>query len=855
MTKILHNRIRWLLAMAAVLLTSGGMSAATETVTRLYDSTLLTKTVRTDDGVQYTHLSWLGLDATRMPGAPEMPVEYIRFIVPVYTNNFRVTVTAGGLSRQTLAAPVFPSQEPVLASYEGPVEFTVPDPQYYSATQPIRAEYVEDGFVDGCNHIVTVAVYPASYDDASLSVTTASTVNVTLEYDSCTAAELESTPIFPPRASKYLDLKSMVVNGERTANRQYAPREKASPDAPEYYYIITPKNLEEAFQDLAIWKRQKGYNVIVKCIEDICADSRYEIGATYYWDNKTPQEVLDSAMSLRCYLKDEFQEHGHFFCLLAGDWRTSMPIRRVYQSRTSSNYNKIPSGANYIPTDTYFTDLTSLWKLDNDLNSSIYSAPYYNLTFTPTITLSRLLCYDKRQVTNYINKLIIYEGNPGLGNNAYLGRTLVSECCSYYWDKDKQRFVHSSGCHYGYSDTVRNQLRNMDEIKLVQDDAHFKDPNYGPPIGNSPRAVDFVKEMNEYGFIDFHTHGSPKTIQLAWGKYFVTNGDSISKFFRILKSDLFADNCVDIPGNSMLALKNRTKPNVVFSTGCENAPFDALTVQDYTLSTQDSTVYYSCTGMNIASCFTVGTQNGGVGFIGCSRAGNHSDNHLMLASIIKKLYLYPRLGMALSYAKSYYPNTYTKMITHLIGEPEFEMWLGKPHVMDINLIPNASGVEIQGNIPYVTTYVVTDVNSSSSKIYLTGNNINNPYPGEYCLSLWRTGFLPVITLFAQKGNLSEFKHYIVREAHLGDASTDNSEICTYSIVQNGNLNVRALDNISVYTGFSIENGGVAEFNCEQAVNLNGGVVRKGGKLIIHAKDVKMGAGFKVEAGGILQIIN
>ena len=137
MTKIIHDRIRWLLAALAVLLMSGGISAATETAPRLYDSTLLTKTVRTDDGEQYTHLSWLGLDATSMPGAPEMPVEYIRFIVPVYTNNFRVTVTTGGLSRQTLDAPVFPSQEPVPTSYEGPVEFTVPDPQYYSATQPM----------------------------------------------------------------------------------------------------------------------------------------------------------------------------------------------------------------------------------------------------------------------------------------------------------------------------------------------------------------------------------------------------------------------------------------------------------------------------------------------------------------------------------------------------------------------------------------------------------------------------------------------------------------------------------------------------------------------------------------------
>ena len=415
MTKILHDRIRWLLAMAAILLTSGGISAATETATRLYDSTLLTKTVRTVDGVQYTHLGWLGLDATRMPGAPEMPVEYIRFIVPVYTNNFRVTVTAGGLSRQTLAAPVFPSQEPVLASYEGPVEFTVPDPQYYSATQPIRAEYVEDGFVDGCNHIVTVAVYPASYDDASLSVTTASTVNVTLEYDSCTAAELGSTPIFPPRASKYLDLKSMVVNGERTANRLYAPREKASPDAPEYYYIITPRNLEEAFQDLAIWKRQKGYNVIVKCIEDVYADPRYRIGAMYSLKDETPQQVVDSAMSLRCYLRDQYQLNGHFFCLLAGDWRTPMPIRKVAWEDVFgySSFRDAPNphnrGSFVIPSDLYYTDLTSEWNLSLRENLTIYTGYWMDIPSMQKseISVGRLLCASQNEISNYVNKLIL----------------------------------------------------------------------------------------------------------------------------------------------------------------------------------------------------------------------------------------------------------------------------------------------------------------------------------------------------------------------------------------------------------------------------------------------------------------
>ena len=857
MTKVIHNRIRWLLGMAAVVLTSGGMSAATETATRLYDSTLLTKTVRTDDGVQYTHLSWLGLDATRTPGAPEMPVEYIRFIVPVYTDNFRVTVTAGGLSRQTLAAPVFPSQEPVLASYEGQVEFTVPNPQYYSSTQPIRAEYVEDGFVDGCNHIVTVAVYPASYDDATLSVTTASTVNVTLEYDSCTAAELGSTPIFPPRASKYLDLKSMVVNGERTANRLYAPREKASPDAPEYYYIITPRNLEEAFQDLAIWKRQKGYNVIVKCIEDVYADPRYRIGAMYSLKNETPQQVVDSVMSLRCYLKDQYQLNGHFFCLLAGDWRTPMPIRKVfdedeYNTHQKTEYQTMINGSLFKPTDTYFADVTTKWNLTDTVNNSIYTSYLSDLRFDPEITLSRLLCYRKDQIRNYTDKLIIYEGNPGLGDNAYLGKALLFECCNYNWYNST---LYHSACHYNLSNGVKNELHYMDEIRLIQDDAHNKDLKDGYPIGSFPSGTESVKEMSKYGFTSLHTHGSPQTVMLSWAKYFITMGDSIASLWDKMGSHFFAVNYADESGNSILKLTNTNKPAMLFSTGCLNATFDAYTMIDLSKTAADQTVYYSYTNDNIACGYTVDSKCGGIGFIGTSRSGWHTENYRIFKDIIHFLGEKPHLGEAVSYAKSQYRDQMTKAIMHLVGEPEFEMWLSKPKILDITLASDADGVTVQGILPDSTYYTLSNGIRTTGRFQTAESRFTNPYSGEYCFSLWKTGYLPIITLFAHTGSLAESKRYIVRNAFLGSVESDNNSEESFSVVQNGNLYVRALDNITTSSGFSIDDGGIVDFDCEQIVNLTGGVIRKGGKLIIHAKAVKMDSGFKVEPGGILQIKN
>ena len=853
MTKIIHDRIRWLLAALAVLLTSGGISAATETATRLYDSTLLTKTVRTVDGVQYTHLSWLGLDATRMPGAPEMPVEYIRFIVPVYTNNFRVTVTAGGLSRQTLAAPVFPSQEPVPTSYEGPVEFTAPNPQYYSATQPIRAEYVEDGFVDGCNHIVTVAVYPASYDDASRSVTTASTVNVTLEYDSCTAAELESTPIFPPRASKYLDLKSMVVNGERTMNRLYAPREKASPDAPEYYYIITPRNLEEAFQDLAIWKRQKGYNVIVKCIEDICADPRYEVGATYYWDGKTPQEVLDSAMSLRCYLKDEFEQNGHFFCLLAGDWRTSMPIRKATTDESCTD-----NGNSSIPTDIYFSNFADEMPLIRRKKMTIYSIDLNKTSFTPSIAVGRLLCATPDEVENNFYKLRMYEANPGYGDNEYLSKGVFFEGCGIDWDKGNTVHAH---CIQGNSKRLRPEFQFLDSITLYQDYFHITKGNKSlDPFAYcsedtlfGPTALEVMRSIEISGFSSWHAHGTPYGIACGIYGNVIYSHDS-----RIGMKPYEAPYYNNYPKSGLNNVNNYGKPGFVYSMSCDNAPFDVLTWSEGVSSE------FRFDDTNLGRAWTVDGRNGGPAAIMNTRKGYfYHDSSGLSEEIeynwIRSIKSVHKIGESFRKAVEDYQYGDKRVLAsvNLIGDPEFKMWLGKPSEFSFNLVPSETGISVSGEVPDSVSLITYNGNNSRTVRgkAQSGTIIGGFNDGEFCLSLWKSNCLPVITLYGQSGTLKIPQKYIVRNALIGRSSSMIPTTQIYTVTNGGKLKVEAIDNISTFAGFIIESGGEVILKCDRDVDLNGVIVKKGGKLTVIARNVTMGKDFKVEPGGEFKISN
>lgn len=182
------------------------------------------------------------------------------------------------------------------------------------------------------------------------------------------------------------------------------------------YYIISERSLLPALEDLATWKTQKGYRVVKKAIEDVYEDSRYKVGI---------DDIVDEAASLRKYLQDEYDSHGTFFCLLVGDHRTRIPIRKIFDSRYEKPYYD-PCGDDYIPTDNYFSDLSKdQWKVSKDFNG-MFVCDYMNQDkFEPYIYLGRLLCHTEEEIHNYTRKLILYETNPGRGQTDYLENSMI----------------------------------------------------------------------------------------------------------------------------------------------------------------------------------------------------------------------------------------------------------------------------------------------------------------------------------------------------------------------------------------------------------------------------------------------
>lgn len=146
------------------------------------------------------------------------------------------------------------------------------------------------------------------------------------------------------------------------------------------YLIITSSSLASSFQDMANWKRRKGY-----WTEIVTTDSIY--------NNYTG---IDNQERIKNYLYSNLNR-GIKFVLLGGD-DSVVPCRYC-----SSNYHLTPA-------DIYYSCFNDFTNGDWDKNNNhVYGEVEDNINFNQSFILSRLPIRTVEDVTNYTAKLIQYE--------------------------------------------------------------------------------------------------------------------------------------------------------------------------------------------------------------------------------------------------------------------------------------------------------------------------------------------------------------------------------------------------------------------------------------------------------------
>lgn len=782
-----------------------------------------------EDGVTYTVLKWNGMSDSGVCGEPALPSKTINFLVPSFSKGFRVSV-----DNMTIVDSVILENEIKTISahsMSGAVSF-VEEP--VSESKFSVAKVAGHMFINPCTHIVSVTVSPFLYDDATRKLTIVDGIDIRLEYETCSKEEAGLDPDAPMTGHETLDLRGIVVNpefqqGDKSMAAALFPSTSVSYKG--YYYIVTLNQFREAFENLKVWKAQKGYSVTLVTVEDILDKPDYKVGSS--------SNLVDEAASVRRYLMDEYKcimtgekPYAPMQVLLAGDIREGFPIRKV---RTSSSTNTVsnPNGDGFVPTDNYFGDLTTSWSLDWCPNQGFYTSYMYGVTQTLNVPVGRLLCRTVDDINNYIEKLLIYESMPGRGDNEYLGKMY-----SYF--------------HYdGFDDRAKTE-ESFSWFPSYTEELEYSHDHFPLPYG-----LDIVPKLKNYGFQSWSTHGQPSSFRISNGKdeYF-TSFISAKKSYTPAENKFTDDvdpkfSHPQCRGN-LDEMDNAGKPGVIYTIACDIVSFD----QYFDGKFQYNIPY------NMGASYTCGKDYGGVAFLGNTRSGWYGISTDLLSCFAKTMQTHA-VGRAEMQSKLDYLTIHAGLAQvyfehSLIGEPEFTIWRDVPLKSDVIFRSGSGTVGLMGtsllnsdvtvyNGVKVTQYLHSSATSASINL---GSVCTNPQGGsDGMISVWSDQKLPVQKLIVFDTNLSNKKSYILQDVELG-AKYFNGK---YTVGSSGSLHLRCLNSLKSDKGLLVKNGGVVTVESDCETTLGNDIIESGGRMVIVSGKTCLNAGMTVEKGGYLEI--
>lgn len=480
-------------------------------------------TIGTDTlgGVTYATVHYEGLYNGGVPGTPSLPVDYIRFSVPYNATNFTVTAQPKNTYSLGLNYPVYPCQEPRMMSDTTPVVITLPDSAaYYSGSDypTQRAWVVDEGFLAGENHIVTVAVMPFAYRYSASgpyrhTLKQSDSIRLVLSYD--LGDSLSTFPIVRDNATlreeAYELVQTFVVNPNAVTDNAPSVSVCSDIQGDFDYLVVTTPALKHSIRRLAALNRQKGHKVKIVTIDEVMNDSIASCG-----DISNSQILYtDSAGVLRQYLRNNYINNGLKNVLLVGN----IPYRIIY-----TKYGRD------LLTDWYYCDLNSEFtdfKHDKE----------------PELYVGRIIAKTDKQIENYTNKLLMYEFNPGNGDYSYLRWAFYSN------GRDFRKYLNR---------TI-NILDPIFPNRIVINDTVGNNSRY-------PRGHHFIDSIRNcrVSFMSIFNHGD-----ITRTKTYGPDSLKLEYFIKTVSTES--------SGNGLNRLLNKYYPIIFYSPSCETIPFDNTT--------------------------------------------------------------------------------------------------------------------------------------------------------------------------------------------------------------------------------------------------------------------------------------
>jgi hypothetical protein len=771
--------IRFVVVFIMMLFTPIFAGAETITYTATYDYNRLTIGTCTLGGQTYTTLHYADLSYDGEPGLPLLPIDIIHFSVPYNASNFTVFAHASDYYQQAISYPVYPSQFPktLLDTTES---ITPPDSVIYVTglypSSSSMAWVIDDDYLAGENHIVTVAVMPIGirYRNSGYQLKLNNTINLSLYYTICNTPS--EYPLICRDAEKRSEghklTKSIVVNPSAVIANAPSSNMNGNllagnniPTLPGYlvdsldrlntdvrlfdYLIITTDSLSPSLKRLSALKKQKGYKVGIVTVDEIVHNPLIDVNRLV--TDELIEDTVDYPTIIRLVLTYAYVYGKAKYVLLVG---RDVPF---YINSSSAS------------TDTYYCDLSRNW----------YSNGKYSY---PELFPGRIIAKTQEQINNYTDKLFRYELNPGKGEFSYLRRAIYTNGYEQYVMNDSFAEIVKF-----YSDSIYPVSTMMIEDRQT----------------GSPSGKDVIDEINrtQYGFINFNNHGMPTGI-VMYGK-----GGPSPHLFKWLwavdsvRGPASVTNHVNdetITGNGLNNMTNKYYPNICFSTCCSVNPFEVPNG-------------YDPSWMNFGESFTTGKDYGGPAFM-----GNTSSNGFEMAILGQCFTNYLRkgnfyIGVAYGLSKVRSVSSYYSAIHNLLGDPEFEVWTDIPQLysnIGITRTNNAvliSGIDADADSTIVAYYandgrIGTDT-VSSSNITINGISPNST------IMLYKHNYIPYIAPMVLQNITLENSQYVIANDVTAGNHIDNIRTKGDVVVPNDvEYEIEASGVVTLEDGFKVEKG-------------------------------------------------
>lgn len=786
----------------------------------------------TTNGVVYCNVLYADTYNNGETAQPSLPVKYYTFSVPYNATN--LSVSADILDTNIISAPavVFPMQAPQPTNGTETDDFTLPDNTIYNTNAYFPSnitKIVDEGYYLGDNHVVTVAVYPIQYNPVANSLKVNNEIYLNISYTLANNNNLPTSIVsrdnMDLRNEGINHTKSFVFNPSSVESFAKPYTQSIAPytvePLPMYQYcIVTSRELAPAFERLVALKKQKGYDAGVVCMEDILACDNYKP------ENLT-SEIKDNAGSLRTYLKDAFK-YGTEYVLLGGK-EPHVPIRSAYNGSGTEN----TSITNIIPTDLYFADITGNWNFDKD--------PYYGETtgdkidYNPELIVGRLLCKNIEEVNNYIDKILIYELNPGNGDYSYLENSFFT-------------FSKSLICpDSSFNCPINNNKHNAIDYMICSSSPIFDNITTVSQNGNYPSGCEIISFLNSnpQGYISFHGHGNPNNVGLT-DKSSSYQCDVPHAICALDNECYYVENTI---GDGLDCMTNKYFPNISYSISCTLMPYDIYS---------EKGIPYDVT-YNFGESYTLGKNYGGVAFLGNTRNGWTISSTELESEFLKQIYhgVYC-VGKAEAESKKAYKNSnYIRLAHNLLGDPSIDIWTDIPVKYtdaDIDILRNDQGIIVSGSCLDGAKIVVHDTNGGFlSKIGSANNGTYFSNSPNSHVVIYRHNMIPYFApICIQNETINSSQYLFANTVNIG-MNADSNRTSGYVIFDsNANWTIEASGNVILGSGLILNPGASLTIKTQGNITISGCNIKPGASLILEGKGIELGTNFNAESNSIFK---